>query len=179
MFPIVTILSATSGTVIEIFYSNKYSGAASALSILLFGGAFSIILSILASVIIGCGKPKVSMYFALILFPMDIILNILLIPFYGLNGAAIATTITFISGTIMAGAYIYYNFGALMEFLSFLKISLATVVVYVISIKFSVTGIIIFGEYLILFILYFLLLFLFKEIKKEDIQIVKETLRIA
>ncbi|OGL39386.1 MAG: hypothetical protein A2042_10015 [Candidatus Schekmanbacteria bacterium GWA2_38_11] len=179
MFPIVTILSATSGTVIEIFYSNKYSGAASALSILLFGGAFSIILSILASVIIGCGKPKVSMYFALILFPMDIILNILLIPFYGLNGAAIATTITFISGTIMAGAYIYYNFGALMEFLSFLKISLASMIVYIISIKFSVTGIIIFGEYLILFILYFLLLFLFKEIKKEDIQIVKETLRIA
>ena len=179
MLPIVAILSATSGTVLEIFYSNKYTGAASALSILLFGGAFSVILSILASVIIGCGEPRVSMYFALILFPMDIILNRLLIPFYGLNGAALATTLTFLFGTLMAGVYIYYKFRTLMGLLSFLKITLASVIVYFISIKFSVSGIAVFGEYLLLFILYFLLLFLFKEIKKEDIQIARDTFRIA
>jgi len=179
MLPIVTILSATAGTVLEIFYSSKYSGAESALSILLFGGAFSIILSVLASVIIGCGRPKVSLFFALILFPMDIILNLILIPIYGLSGAAISTTITFISGSIMAGTYIYYNFGALMEFLSFLKISLASAIVYIISIKYSITGILIFGEYIILFSVYFLLLLLFREIKKEDIQMLRDTVRAA
>lgn len=176
MFPIVAVFSATSGTVIDVFYSNKYSGAASSLSILIFGGAFSIILTILASVVIACDKPKVVMYFALILFPVDIILNRTLIPVYGLNGAAMATTITFLFGCVILGFYIYYRFKALMGFYSFLKISLASIVIYVISKKFSIVGMAIIGEYIFLFILYFLLLFLFKEIKKEDIQTFKELL---
>ncbi len=179
MFPIVAILSATSGGIIEIFYSNKYSGAASALSILLFGGAFSIILSILGSVIIGCDKPKTMMYITLILLPLDIILNKFLIPLYRLDGAATATAITFLFGTLMAGIYIYYKFKTLMGLLSFFKISLASAIIYFISIKFSVAGIAVFGEYLILFILYILLLFLFKEIKKEDIKIARDTFKIA
>lgn len=68
-----------------------YTYAGTALSILVVGMAFFSIYGISASVLQGAGKPYPPMVFLVIGTFTNLILTVLLVPGYGLNGAAIAT----------------------------------------------------------------------------------------
>jgi stage V sporulation protein B len=70
-----------------------YSFSGTAMSILVIGMAFFSIYGISASVLQAAGKPYPAMYFLAIGTVTNLILTILLVPIYGLNGAAIATMI--------------------------------------------------------------------------------------
>ena len=68
-----------------------YSFAGTALSILVIGMAFFSVYGISASVLQGAGKPYPAMFFLVIGTFTNLILTIVLVPIFGLNGAAIAT----------------------------------------------------------------------------------------
>jgi len=70
-----------------------YSNSGTAMSILVIGMAFFSIYGISASVLQAAGKPYPAMYFLAIGTVTNLALTILLVPIYGLNGAAIATMI--------------------------------------------------------------------------------------
>jgi stage V sporulation protein B len=70
-----------------------YSFSGTAMSILVIGMAFFSIYGISASVLQAAGKPYPAMYFLAIGTVTNLALTILLVPIYGLNGAAIATMI--------------------------------------------------------------------------------------
>lgn len=70
-----------------------YSFAGTALSILVIGMAFFSVYGISASVLQGAGKPYPPMFFLVIGTVTNLILTVLLVPKYGLNGAAIATMV--------------------------------------------------------------------------------------
>ena len=170
LVPLIFLLSSSAKEVIEILYSGKFSGAIIPFSILVFGMSFSVVLSVLSTVVIGSGSPRAAMTFALILLPLDIALNLFLIPKYGLVGAASATTLTFLGGCLMVGLYIYTRFKILMNFSSSLKILFAAVMIYILSIKYPFQGLWIILQYTLLFILYAFILLILKEVSKEDIK---------
>jgi len=173
VMPIAFIVSATSGNFISLAYTSEYLPAAHSLSILIFGFIFFSVFAVLTTIIIGGGKPKVSMTIALMLIPLDVILNLTLIPAYGLEGAALATTITAFVGVVIASIYVVKRFRALANPISFGKMCIASLAVYFISIVYPISGILLAAEYAFLFFVYFGLLWVLREIKKEDIDMIK------
>ncbi len=174
LIPVILLISATSKELISLLYSSVYIPGASALSILIFGQGFLTIFMIIATIITASGKPQISMGIVLLLVPIDLILNIILIPMYRLEGAAMATTISIFIGLVIAGGYVLKRFGVLMEFISFIKISLASIIIYLIVLNISISDFLLPIGYMVLTGIYLLILILLKEINKEDIKTIKK-----
>lgn len=94
------IIAFTSKFFIRILFGEAYLEASTALLLLLPGiicGSFS---RIFANDLAARGRPELNMYTALIIVAINIIANIILIPRFGINGAAVATTLSYASNTI-------------------------------------------------------------------------------
>ena len=174
LLPIAFIVSGTAGNLVRTVYSSEFAGAGTPLSILIFGISVFSVFMIMSTIIMAIGRPKISMIIAIGIVPINIVLNFTLIPQYELAGAALATLTSFVLGLLVAAAYVYAKFNTLMSLLSLLRISAASVVVFIISIKLPFTGIALAGEYLVLSALYVGLLFFIREIRKDDVRIAKD-----
>jgi len=172
LVPCSFIISATSRDLISLVYTEVYLAAVAPLSILIFGLTFLCLFIILTTVITASGKPRVSLVMVLILLVVNIVLNRILVSMYGLTGAAVATTITGFLGVLISGIYVYRRFHALTNLLSLFRIVAASSIIYLIARSFSVSGVSLFGYYVGLILIYFVLLFIFREIREEDIQVV-------
>lgn len=80
-----------SGQMIEVIFGEKFGGSVLPLQILLIGVVFSAQSKILANYFAASNQLRVNSYIAIILFLANFILNLLLVPFWGLSGAAMAT----------------------------------------------------------------------------------------
>ena len=169
--PLVFFTSGLAGPIIRLFYSSRYLPAARPLSILIFGVMFLSLLSVLAAVITGIGKPKISMALALALLPLDFLLNLFLIPRFGLSGAAAATTLTCLAGFIVSAFFVQKKFGRLMRGNSLLKILLSSFLLYIVTRLWPVSGWTLVPYGLGLFTSYIILLTLLKEIRREDLNL--------
>jgi O-antigen/teichoic acid export membrane protein len=179
LLPVTLLISATSSGLTELIYSSTYINAAEPLSILVLGLALLSVFSVLNSVIMGAGKPGVAVWIILPLVLMDILLNIYLIPRYGLTGAALATTSTGFVGMCAVAIYVYWKFKALVNALSALKIVLASVVIYLIAVSVSVPPAWLVLLYIGLAALYAVMLWVLREIQREDIEMVKKIVNIG
>ena len=177
LLPLTAIISVTSTNLITLFYTRKYAVAGSPLSILIWGMSFLIATVILTTIINGIGRPKVSMLILLPMIPIDIVLNYILIPRYGLQGAATATTVTTFIGTAIAATYVYREFRILVNPISFAKVVLASGIIFLIAKNYSTSGMMLIPEYIGLFAIYGMLVFAFREINKEDVEVVKRLIR--
>jgi stage V sporulation protein B len=75
------------------FVRPEFAIGATALSILVIGMTFYSLFAISASIIQGIGNPRIPMYVLSIGALLTFVLNWILVPIYGINGASIATTI--------------------------------------------------------------------------------------
>jgi stage V sporulation protein B len=173
LIPGILIISATSAGLVTLVYSSRYIEAARPLSVLAFGLGLIAVFNVLCNIIMGSGKPSLALGIALPLVPIDIALNIALIPRYGLLGAAIATTLIGFAGMVAAAAYVLWRFKTLIATKSLLKICIASAVVYAIALNISLSPFLLPLLYIGLFVLYTGLLFVMKELKKEDIETFK------
>ena len=117
------------------------------------------------------------MYFGLIVILISIISNYLLIHLFGINGAAMATTLSTFIGTMLTSVYVYRNFKTFVSFKSVIKIGFTSLLIYYFALRYQFSGIKIIITYLILLIVYILILFAIKEIKIEDFTLVKNIIR--
>lgn len=91
-FPAFTLMALFSEDVLHILFGREYIRAANALIILSFGYLFSSAVGPLDSLIKSLSETKVLLKNSVANLALNFILNILLIPKYGIIGAAIATT---------------------------------------------------------------------------------------
>lgn len=84
------------GTFINILFGKQYIIAGYALRFLAVGTLFSSIFIVPHDLILMSGKSKLVLFDIIIVSILNIILDIILIPKYGINGAAIATMISLI-----------------------------------------------------------------------------------
>jgi len=89
------ILFFISKWVILILFTQSFMASLEPLQILLFGVAAISVTRVLDNDFDARGKPMVNAFIALIGVIITIILNIILIPQYGINGAALSTTISY------------------------------------------------------------------------------------
>ena len=162
------LIAPTAKGLVEFLYSGDYLPASESLSILIFGIAFFSLFFILTTIVSAAGKPKVCLYFALIVLFLDIWLNYLFIPRYEMKGAALATTISLCVGVLGISLYCRKGFKTFLPCLSILKILLSGILIFVVAKLFSINGFLIILFYITLFLIYVLSLFIMGELRKED-----------
>jgi putative peptidoglycan lipid II flippase len=173
LVPMVILMSVFSEPIIRLFYSSKYIDAAYPMSILVWGVGFLTIYYVFCFVMSGAGKVKKPMILSIIGLAINTLLNYVFIKKYGIAGSAAATSITsFIIALIML-YYIWVDFQVRVKLKSFLKIALAGIIMYFASFLFNKGELVFIFWSLILFSFYLLLLYLLKEIRKEDLSMLR------
>lgn len=81
---------------ISIIYQSKYASGGSALTILAVGFAVNNVLSVHGPILQALGRSKILSYNSVAAAVVNLVLNVILIPMYGIVGAAIATSLSFL-----------------------------------------------------------------------------------
>jgi O-antigen/teichoic acid export membrane protein len=95
MLPLVLLMFAFSDLIITLFYGTEYIEAANSMKILSIGMFFTVFNGIQISFFSGIGKPQIGSIINYGAAGVNLVLNILLIPFFGIEGAAVATSISY------------------------------------------------------------------------------------
>ena len=168
VLPIAALIGGGAGPLIGWIYGADSLAGGGALQFLIFGQTLLALLMVLATIIMAQGRPWISFLVVIGTLLLDALLNYLLIPIYGINGAAIATTIAAGAGMVVAGLVVYRRFHVLLSPRSTVKIVLASTSVFICVSLIQPAGWLIPPVYLGLFGLYILLLLLIREIDKND-----------
>lgn len=178
-FPLFLVLFLYSGAVINVLFGYDYISAASTLSIISIGFIIYTFNVFAINVLNLLEKTKLLFVNGSIGLAVTIALNYLLIPLYGINGAALAMTIAYSMLTLFTIGEAYYFSRTLPLHRDMIK-SLAaggvsvSIVYYLTKIIFTDLNVIILAAMLILFlIMYSLLLLVLRGLGKEDIMILK------
>jgi stage V sporulation protein B len=170
---IATLFSSSSYSLMRLIFPAGYETAAVVLSILVFGILFFSIFLVSTTVISGSGRPRLSAVLGAGTLTLSFILNSLLIPRFGMKGAAIATTCAMGTGLIAAWLYLRVHFGACLPLFSLLRIAVAGAVVYLLSMVFPAAGFLLLVKLPLLALVYVAALFVLKELGRPDLQRVK------
>lgn len=163
-----------SSNIIGLVYGPEYSGSVEVLKILIFISFFTFINTPLFVVLNAVGKQKVTMINTAFTAIVNVVMNLMLIPKYGIYGAAFSTIISEITFLILS----YYQLRKMKVKLNLLSkaykpliagIVMGLFVWYFISLS-------IFIIIPVAAIIYFIVLFLLKEFSKEDFDMVKNIL---
>lgn len=86
---------------VQIVYGNAYAESGQVIRILLPGIALMVLFKILNANLSGRGKPLFALRIYIVTLIVNIVLNLILIPTYGIYGAAMASTISYTLGAIV------------------------------------------------------------------------------
>ena len=176
--PAFLLMTLFSDSIVRIMFGSEYIVGATALRILAFGYFITSLFGLASSLLQSYGKTKIIMGCSFIGASINFILNFLLIPIYGVTGAAIATGFSL---ALLGLLYLFfiYRIGRVQPFKSsYVKPLFASLialsVVYVIT-KYvvGVSLLSLAGMFFIFLILYFFLLLVFKSFEEEDLMIMR------
>ncbi len=172
--PISAIIMVYAEPIMTIFFGAEYAPGAEALWILVTGMFFFSVYLITSSMCQGLGKPQFPMYTLIIGSIINILASFILIPRYGIAGAAIATTLatfvlmllTIIKLTQLSKIHVPY--------VDIIKIIFAYIIMTIILYLFpsNIFGMII-GS-IIGLIIYGIIVLLLKAIKKDDVVFIED-----
>ena len=172
------LMALFSHSVLRILFGSEFMVAAPALSILAFSFFIRSLFGLSGSLLQTYGRTKILMVCSFCTAGTNFILNFLLIPIYGINGAAIATGISVVLGSLLGFSFIF-RITKMQPFKkSYLKpvaaSLLAVSIVYAITkhvIGISIPSLI--GMLFVFLALYFFLLLLFKSFEPQDLMIMR------
>jgi len=119
-FPVVLIIAVLSPYLLG-FFGLEFKDGKSALLILLTGYFISAISGSVGILLQMTGKQKTFQNIVAVAATMNIILNLVLIPMYGINGAAVATTISMFFWNLTSVFFIRSEYGFLSLYIPFIK----------------------------------------------------------
>lgn len=94
VLPLCIIISIFSAPTLSLLFGSLYLPATGVLSILVIGMSFYSIYMVCSSILQGTGNPRIPMYILILGTILNIVLNVVMVQSMGINGAALATTIT-------------------------------------------------------------------------------------
>ncbi|HWP43309.1 MAG TPA: oligosaccharide flippase family protein [Blastocatellia bacterium] len=134
---VATLFSANAAEALRVIYPENYQAATVALSVVAYGMLFFGLLFILTTIISASGRPAVSLIVCIVSLVASATFNAVLVPRFGIDGAAIGTTASMIVGVVAGGGYILSRYGALVPVKSLARIALASGALYASSLAFS------------------------------------------
>ena len=173
-----TLFSSGASGVLRVIYRDTYQAGSPALRIVAFGMLLFGLLYIVTTIISASGQPGVSLLLGVITLVTSTALNALLIPSRGLVGAATATTISMLVGTVLACAYLWRRFRTLISFTSTLRIAACAGVVYGASLLFSpASKVLVIAQLIALSVTYLIVLVLSGELGRNDLRLIARVAR--
>lgn len=100
------LFTFTSGWIVPLIYGNEFQASAQVINLLLPGIILVVIIQVLHASISGRGYPLIGLKVFILSIIVNVILNLILIPELGINGAAIASSVSYTIGG-MGYAWIY------------------------------------------------------------------------
>lgn len=113
--PAVALVLPSARQLLVLVYPEPYGAAAGALALLVGSGSALALLTVLTSAITAAGKPRVSMAIVLACTVLQCFAGIVLVPRYGMLGAATANLTTVLCGVAVAGWVVRARFGGVVE----------------------------------------------------------------
>ena len=101
VLPFAVVIYTFSENIIRILYTVRYAPSVNALKILIITQVFLFLNVIMFHFITAVGKQKKGLYVVGVMLIINFILNLFLIPLYGIEGASLATVITEFSALIL------------------------------------------------------------------------------
>jgi O-antigen/teichoic acid export membrane protein len=173
-----TLFSSCASGVLRVIFRETYQAGGPALRIVAFGMLFFGLLYVVTTIISASGQPKVSLLLAVITLVLSAVLNALLIPSQGLAGAATATTVSMLAGTILACAYLWRRFRTLMSVASAARIAACAGAIYAASLLFSpASKLLIIAQLIALSVAYVIALIITGELGRDDLSLISRVLR--
>lgn len=175
--PFIIIMFLFPGAIINLFFGSEYIAAANSLRMLSIGFFFYSIFILSENFLSMMGKSKTILLNLIIASTVNIILNLILVPRYGINGAAFSTMLSYIIWSLLSFfvARHYISITPLRR--SMIKISLISIIPLMLLffikqfVPINFLSLILLG---ILFLLvYFLLIFLTGCLDRNDLMILK------
>jgi O-antigen/teichoic acid export membrane protein len=177
--PLALLVIATSENLISLVFSSTYLPAASILPVLFAGLTFFTFFVTLSTVLIADNKPYLVFYITVPLNILHFLLNLKLIPIYGICGAAWATTLTTFVAMLIVGGLVFYRFRTLVDLASLFRVGLGSCLIYAIARLYQAPQGFLLIEYFLLLGLYVAILFLTKELKRNDLEAFLYTLKLT
>lgn len=106
-FPLFLLLFLFPETILGFFFGAGYAEAATALRILSLGLVFNAFLGANTMTLLAMGKTRLVMGANLLAASLNVVLNIILIPQWGINGAALASLISYLASNIFCSVRLY------------------------------------------------------------------------
>lgn len=153
---------------INLFYGAKYTPAASALRWLMLSFSLLSFFLIHRAIIAGCGFPKTAGALTLTLLPICVTLHLVLIPVYGIVGAAVASATTTFAGVVASMIVVYHKFNAGFHLPSTLRIVCAALLVFILDVALTQLGLALIPKWVVLGIVYVLVLRMMGEWRVEE-----------
>jgi len=173
-----TLFSSSASAVLRLIFRETYQAGSRPLKIVAFGMLFFGLFYIITTIISASGRPKVSLLFGVIVLITTTALNALLIPSYGLVGAAIATSASMLVGALLGCSYLWGQFKTLMSPISALRITACAAVTYGTSVLVAPSSKVLAVVYLIaLSIVYVIGLIVSGELGRKDLHLVGRVFR--
>ena len=110
-FPIFTLLVLFPEPLLGTFFGNEYRAGGLVLSVLAIGYFAARFVGLSGSFLVATGDTNIIMYISGVTALLNLLLNILLIPSYGIMGAAIATVGSTLLNNALQAAYVYKSTG--------------------------------------------------------------------
>ncbi|HVG21389.1 MAG TPA: polysaccharide biosynthesis C-terminal domain-containing protein, partial [Blastocatellia bacterium] len=166
------------GDVLRVYYPDDYQVGGEALAVVAYGMLFFGMLYVITTIISAGGRPNISLATGAATLAISVALNAVLIPAYGLTGAATATTASMFSGVVIGGGYLVAKYGALMPRLSLLRIAGCAGLIYVASLLITpASKLMIIAKLVLLSLVYCAALVASRELGRDDVAAIKRVLR--
>ncbi len=169
MFATLALLGSTATGVVTLVFSAPYAAAAVPAVVLAGAALMSSLQAISNSILVAAGKPGLCLAALVPWLPVNIGLNLFLVPRYELLGAASATVITGTLAAVTVLVLVWREFGVLFSWPSLLRILAAAVVVYTVGLFIPASGVLVLVKLLGLLGVYLLLLMVTGELTRRDL----------
>jgi len=103
--PVAVVMVAFSGEMLAGFYGSSYRAGTATLSIFVLGLLFSVLTYTVSYALAGMRLVKIELKVAFVAGIANVLLNFLLIPYFGIEGAALASAASFLISMVMFNYY--------------------------------------------------------------------------
>ena len=173
VLPLCIGIAIFSKPILELLFGGAFIYGAGALTILVVGMTFYTLFALSASIAQGIGHPRLPMYILLIGTLINLVLNIIMVPVYGIEGGALATTIATFIIMLLSLWKTFQITNVKLPYAAFWKITLASIItgIPLILIPNTITGLII--ALIISAPIYVTALLIVRGFEKRDIRLMK------
>lgn len=173
LLPFTVIVWVTAKPLSVLLFSSSFEPTSEPMRWLVIAISLFTFMGFMRGALIADNEFRLPVILALVTTLLDFLLCYLLIPRYGMLGAAWATTVTSAVGLVAMWFFTAIRFGDFAPIVTLVRVIVASFVLWLIAVFWSASGLMLLVQYLLLVAVYVLMLILLGEVKSSDWQVLK------